>query len=84
VQDVDGDRHWVYRNLVTDGMSCALVKVQQTNVRTGPGTNYEASPLSAVGKYCFCRFMEIRGDWVRVERAASNEGWVYKRLPWTQ
>lgn len=84
VQDVDGDTHWVYRNLVTNGMSCATVKVREANVRTGPGTNHEASPLSPVDKYYSFKVVETRGDWVRVEDAASNEGWVYKPLLWIQ
>jgi SH3-like domain-containing protein len=84
VQDVDGDRHWVYRNLVTDSMRCGIVKVPEANVRTGPGTNHATSPLSPVEKYYSFRVVETRGDWVKVEDAVSNEGWVYKPLLWIQ
>lgn len=84
VQDVDGDVHWVYSNLVTNSMSCAIVKVQEANVRKGPGTDYEASPLSPVEKYYSFKVIETRGDWARVEDAALNEGWVYKPLLWIQ
>jgi SH3-like domain-containing protein len=84
VQDVDGDRHWVYRKLVTDSMRCGIVQVPEANVRTGPGTNHGTSPLSPVEKYYSFRVVETRGDWVKVEDAVSNEGWVYKPLLWIQ
>jgi SH3-like domain-containing protein len=37
-----------------------------------------------VEKYYAFKVVETRGDWVRVEDAASNEGWVYKPLLWIQ
>jgi SH3-like domain-containing protein len=84
MQDVDGDEHWVYSKLLTNGMRCAVVKVETANVRTGPGTNYKASPLSPVEKYYAFKIVESRGDWVKVEDEVLNEGWVYKPLLWIQ
>lgn len=84
VRDVDGDKHWVFSKLVSNGMKCAMVKVGTANVRTGPGTNFQESPLSPVEKYYAFKVMETRGDWVKVEDAVSNRGWVYKPLLWIQ
>ncbi len=84
VRDVDGDEHWVYRQLVTDRMRCAVVKVDKVNVRTGPGTNHAASPLSPVEQYYSFKVLKTQGDWVRVEDEVFNEGWVYKPLLWLQ
>jgi len=84
VRDVDGDEHWIYSKLVTHGNRCAVVKVETANVRTGPGTNHETLPLSPVEKYYCFKVIETRADWVKVEDAVSNQGWVYKPLLWIQ
>lgn len=84
VEDVDGEKHWVYSKLVTDGMRCAVVKVKAANVRTGPGTNYDALFATPVDKYYCFKVIETRGDWVKVEDELQNKGWVYKPLLWIQ
>jgi SH3-like domain-containing protein len=84
VKDVDGDEHWVYRNLLTNGMRCAVVKAEEANVRTGPGLNYDKSPLSPVEKYYSFKVLKTQGDWVKVEDEVFNEGWVYEPLLWVQ
>ncbi len=84
MKDLDGDKHWVYSKLVTNSMQCGVVKVETANVRTGPGTNYDSSPLSPVEKYYSFKVTKIQGDWVKVEDEVFNEGWVYKPLLWIQ
>lgn len=84
MKDVDGDNHWVYGKLLTNGMRCAVVKAETANVRTGPGTNYEKSPLSPVEKYYSFKVLKTQGSWVKVEDEVFNEGWVYKPLLWIQ
>lgn len=84
VEDVDGDKHWVHAKLVSDGMSCAVVKGDKTNVRTGPGTSYAKSPLSPVEKYYSFKVVETKGSWVKVHDEVFNEGWIAKSLLWMQ
>lgn len=84
VEDVDGDRHWIYSRLLSNSMRCAVVKVDEANVRTGPGTHYEKSPLSPVEKYYSFKVIKTQGSWVKVEDEVFNEGWVYKPLLWIQ
>lgn len=84
VEDVDGDRHWIYGKLLSNSMRCAVVKMEEANVRTGPGTNYEKSPLSPVEKYYSFKVIKTQGSWVKVEDEVFNEGWVYKPLLWIQ
>jgi SH3-like domain-containing protein len=84
MKDLDGDEHWVYDKLVTNSMRCAVVKVEEANVRSGPGTNYEKSPLSPVEKYYSFKAIKTQGNWVKVEDEVFNEGWVYKPLLWIQ
>jgi SH3-like domain-containing protein len=84
MQDVDGDRHWVHGDLVTNRMKCAVVKAETANVRTGPGTHHDKSPLSPVERYYSFKVIETRGNWVKVEDEVFNEGWIYKPLLWLQ
>ena len=84
VEDVDGDIHWVYSRLTTNGMRCAVVKVDKANVRTGPGTRFAKSPLSPVDKYYSFKIIDSKGAWVKVQDEVFNDGWVAKSLLWTQ
>lgn len=43
VKDVDGDVNWIHKKLLTSRYRCAVVKTEEVNVRTGPGTNYSKS-----------------------------------------
>lgn len=84
VKDVDGDRHWIHKPLLTNSMRCAVVKADGTNVRTGPGTRYGKSPLSPVDKYYSFRVIGSKGSWLKVRDEMDNEGWVTKSLLWVQ
>lgn len=84
VVDVDGDKHWVFARLVTDQIQCAVVKGDKTNVRTGPGTRFDKSPLSPVEKYYSFKVIETQGAWAKVHDEVFNEGWVAKNLLWIQ
>jgi SH3-like domain-containing protein len=82
VKDMDGDIHWVHDQLVTDEMRCAVVKVNQANVRTGPGTHYAKSTLSPVEKNYPFKVIETQDGWVKVQDEVANEGWVAQPLLW--
>ena len=82
VEDVDGDRHWVFRELLNEKMRCAVVKADKVNVRTGPGTGHAKSPLSPVDKYYSFKVIDTQGDWVKVEDEVFENAWVARRLLW--
>lgn len=84
VRDVDGDTHWVYSNLLSSKMHCAVVKVDKANVRNGPGTNYPQAQFSPVEKYYSFKVTGTKGNWVKVQDDVFNEGWVFKSLLWVQ
>jgi SH3-like domain-containing protein len=84
VEDVDGDQHWVYSPLVTDDVRCAVVKVKEANVRTGPGTRHEQSALSPVEKYYSFKVLGTKGAWVKVQDEVFDGEWIAKKLLWIQ
>lgn len=84
VEDVDGDRHWIYSSLVSDAMRCAVVRVKEANVRTGPGTRYAQSELSPVEKYYSFKVLQTKGAWVKVQDEVFDGEWIAKKLLWIQ
>lgn len=84
VRDVDGDVNWIHKRLVTNRYRCAVVKIQEVNVRTGPGTNYSKSTLSLAKKYYSFKILQRRGIWIKVKDDMGNIGWIHKNYLWIQ
>jgi len=84
VRDVDGDVHWIFSRLVTDGFKCAVVKVDEANIRTGPGTNHPKTDMSPALRYYSYRVLKIDGKWVQLKDEYDNTAWIYRNLLWIQ
>lgn len=84
VKDVDGDVHWIYGKLVTDKFKCAVVKVDEANVRNGPGIKFRKNSLSPAIRYDSFKVIEIRASWVKVVDEYGDTGWIFKKLLWIQ
>ena len=84
VQDVDGDIYWVHRKLTTNNFKCAVIKKDETNLRTGPGTKYEQPVWSPVKKYFSVKVIKHKQNWVNVLDETGDKAWVYRPLIWIQ
>jgi SH3-like domain-containing protein len=84
VKDIDGDVNWIRKRLLTDKYRCAVVKKEEVNVRTGPGTNYSKGFLSPARKYYSFRVLKIKGPWVKVRDDRGGVGWIYRNFLWIQ
>jgi SH3-like domain-containing protein len=82
VQDVDGDVHWIWSNLVTSKIDCAVVKINEANVRSGPGTKFKKNALSPAIKYDSFKVIKRKGKWVKVIDEFGNTGWIFRKLLW--
>ncbi|MEF9426689.1 MAG: SH3 domain-containing protein [Candidatus Mariimomonas ferrooxydans] len=82
VKDVDGDVHWIYKELITDKFDCAVVKLQVANVRSGPGTNFETKSFGPAVKYDSFKVLKRKGKWAKVIDEFGNKGWIYRNLLW--
>jgi SH3-like domain-containing protein len=83
VEDVDGDRHWIYKKLVTSRIRCAVVKAKKANIRSGPGTQYSKSSEPAV-KYDSFKVLKKKSSWVKVVDEFGISGWIFRKLLWIQ
>jgi SH3-like domain-containing protein len=82
VQDVDGDVHWIYSKLVTSKINCAVVKIDEANIRSGPGTNFKKNAFSPAIKYDSFKVIKRKGKWVKVIDEFGNTGWIFRKLLW--
>jgi SH3-like domain-containing protein len=79
IKDFEGDTGWVAASL-TGRTPHHIVKVNNANVRSGPGTQHRIVGKATYGE--LMRTREKRGSWVRVERAEGKSGWISKKLLW--
>lgn len=82
VRDVDGERHWVHKNLVSSGIRCAVVKGAKGNVRIGPGTRYPQVGWSPVVRYYVFKVTGGSGRWAKLVDVEGDGGWMAKSLLW--
>lgn len=78
-EDFEKDRGWIHRSLVGD-VPCVITRVAAGNVRSGPGTEYDIR-LQAEAGVPF-RVLERDGDWLKVEHADGDRGWIHRSLVW--
>jgi SH3-like domain-containing protein len=84
VQDVDGDVSWIFKKLVTDKYDCAVVKSEEVNIRTGPGTNYKKKSSGPAKQYYSFKILKRKGPWVNVKDEWGETGWIHTDYLWIQ
>ena len=78
-EDFEGDRGWVAVSLLDDTRS-VVVKKENCNVRSGPGTNTEIR--FTVDKGVPFKVLEEKGAWLHVVHADGDKGWIHRSLVW--
>ncbi len=78
VSDFENDKGWIFSALVSKS-GYVIVKVNEGNVRSGPGTKYQK--VGTVAREVILQRLETKGDWVKV-RHPRLTGWIYKTLIW--
>lgn len=78
-EDFEGDRGWIHNSLLSDTRS-VIVKRDNCNVRSGPGT--DTAVRFTVGKGVPFRVLSEKGDWLELEHADGDQGWIHRSLVW--
>lgn len=78
-RDFEGDKGWVYDDLVKKVSSVIVVK-DKCNVRSGPGTNNDI--VFTVERGVPFKVMDRKGNWIRIQHADGDKGWIHKMLVW--
>lgn len=79
VEDFQGDQAWISLSLLSKEKG-VVIKANKANIRTQPSTKAPVSFTASKG--CAFKVLEQQGDWVHVEHADGDKGWVHKSLVW--
>lgn len=82
VKDVDGQRAWISRNHVSDDIDCAVIRVNQSSLRSGPGTEFKKTPLQSAFKYTPFRKLQREGAWLYLQDLYGQKHWVIEGNLW--
>ncbi|MBF0243011.1 MAG: SH3 domain-containing protein [Desulfamplus sp.] len=78
-KDFENDIGWIHGTLV-DKIPSVITTKDKCNVRKGPGQN---EPLAfTVERGVPFKVLERKDDWVKVQHADGDIGWIFKSLLW--
>lgn len=79
IEDFEGDKGWLHDSLL-DRTKTVIVKNNNCNVRSGPGTDFPVVFRAKQGVPFKC--LKTQGGWLNIEHADSDTGWIYHTLTW--
>jgi SH3-like domain-containing protein len=78
-EDFEGDKGWVHQSLVSK-ISAVITKKDACNIRSGPGTGNKI--IFTVEKGIPFKVLKRKGNWIHIEHADGDKGWIHKSLIW--
>ena len=78
-EDFEGDKGWVHQSLVSK-ISAVVTKNDACNIRSGPGTDNKI--IFTVEKGIPFKVLKREGNWIHIEHADGDKGWIHKSLIW--
>ena len=79
VKDFEGDSAWLHKSLVAK-TSTVITTRGDCNVRNKPSTKGQI--VFTVEKGVPFKVVKRKGNWIRIEHADGEVGWIYKKLVW--
>ncbi len=80
-KDFEGDKGWIHKSLVSQTPS-VITKADKCNVRSEPGSGSAVEILFTLEKGVPFKVIEKKGDWIWVEHADGDKGWIHQSLVW--
>ncbi len=76
VTDVDSQKFWIARKLVSSKLSCLVVRVTRSKLRSGPGPDYAVAKMKYADKYE--AFVDLGGEdgWTQVRDETGSKAWI--------
>lgn len=78
-RDFEGDKGWIHKSLLRK-IPSVITNKKKCNVRSGPGTKYKI--LFATEKGVPFKTLKRKGNWIKVQHADGDKGWIHKSLVW--
>lgn len=81
IKDFEGTIGWINKDLMTK-MDTVITKPrdERCNIRSGPGTNNDVI-FKAIKGVPF-KVLERKGNWIHLQHADGDKGWIHKNLVW--
>jgi SH3-like domain-containing protein len=77
--DFEKDEGWIHESLVNKTPT-VITKSDKCNVRSGPDTKDKI--LFTVDKGIPFKILSRKGNWIRIQHADGDMGWIHKSLVW--
>jgi len=78
-RDFEGDTGWISKGLV-EKVSTVITSKEKNNIRSGPGTGYRV--LFTADRGIPFRVLSRKGNWIHIQHADGDKGWIYRSLVW--
>ena len=79
VKDFEGDTAWVHKTLL--GKTDTVISIKsQCNIRSKPDTS--SGIVLRVERGVPFKVLARKGDWINIEHADGEVGWIFKNLVW--
>ncbi len=82
VKDLEGKKMWIASGLVTDKIDCAVIKVSQSILRKGPGTEFGKTALTVGHKYLPFKKLQREDAWLYLQDDYGFKHWIYEKNLW--
>ena len=79
IKDFENDEAWLYKSLLGKIEAVITIK-EKCNIRSKPDTKSQV--LFTVEKGVPFRVLERKENWIKIEHADGDVGWIYKTLVW--
>ncbi|MCK5162890.1 MAG: SH3 domain-containing protein [Desulfobacula sp.] len=79
IKDFENDVAWLHKSLLGKLEGVITIK-NKCNVRSKPNT--KSSILFTVEKGVPFKVLSRKGNWIKIEHADGDIGWIYKTLVW--
>lgn len=78
-KDFENDEGWIH-NSILDKTPSVITKNDKCNVRSGPGTQFDI--IFTVEKGVPFKVIEKKGQWIHIQHADGDQGWIFDTLVW--
>jgi len=79
IKDFENDVAWLHKSLLAKLEGVLTIK-DKSNVRSKPDTKSQI--LFTVERGVPFKVLTRKGNWIKVEHADGDVGWIYKKLVW--
>jgi SH3-like domain-containing protein len=78
-EDYEHDQGWIHKSLLTKDKTVITTR-KTCNIRSGPGTKHDVVMTVADG--ISFKVVKRKGNWIQIEHADGDNGWIHKSLVW--